>query len=176
MGLDKQNVLHNGIKFYTCDSSKTGLQWVILKIEDGRNSIRLCQRVNPGVGPLARTHRCLTAGSPIPPFIYKWSVMDNRKPQNIKPNNEARDVVMHDYNQGDPSQHWMMNSTTHQLSNVQYPKGCITTRHSIHDQTLGLVLECNGYGYESPNPQVPKHQSFYPIPILNKNGEQLCLD
>jgi len=159
---------------YTCDSSKTELQWVIWKTEDDRN-IRICQRVNRDVGPLARTRMCLTARSTIVPMAYKMFVVDYRKPQNIKPNDEARSLRLFEYNQGDRSQHWLMNSTTHQLSNVQYPKGCITTRHFL-DAPLALVLECNGYGYESPNPQFPKHQSFYLVPVLDKNGKEICLD
>jgi len=94
----------------------------------------------------------------------------------IEPSNEARELYLSNYNQSDPSQHWLVNSTTHQLSNAQYPKGCLTTRHFSPHPAIPLLLECDGYGYEYPNPQLSKHQRFYQMPALDKNGKQLCLD
>jgi len=95
----------------------------------------------------------------------------------IKPNNEARNVMLRWNNKEDPSQEWRMNSTTLQLASVKYPKGCITTRH-FNDLHQILLVECNGYGYESPNPHLTNkhHQRFNFMPALDKNGEQLCSD
>jgi len=158
------------IRFITCDSSNTLQQWVILKTENDRNNIRICRP--PVVGPLVRTHNCLTAFSPFTQRLYRMF----HKIFTIDPSNEARELLISRHNQSDPSQRWLMNSTTHQLSNVQYPKACITTKHFHRDPAFPLLLECDGYGYKSPNPQLSKHQRFYQMPALDKNGRQLCLD
>jgi len=115
---------------------------------------------------------CLTAIDPLPYGYQNYFLYENSS--QIKDNKEARSLRLDYYNQSDPSQLWLMNSTTHQLSNVQYPKSCITTRH-FYDPALPLALECNGYGYESPNPQLSKHQSFYTMPALDQNEEELCI-
>jgi len=155
------------IRFDTCNSLDDKQQWEILKTEGDRNNIRICIRTYPK----DLVHSCLDAFSLIDPTSYRRFAQDFT----IKPSNEARDLRIGLYRQSDQSQHWLLNSTTHQLSNVHYPKVCITTRH-FKDPALALALECNGYGYESPNPKLSKHQSFYPMPALDKNGEQLCSD
>ena len=154
------------IRFRNCNSSNTKQQWVIWKTGNDRNYIRICQRVDERLPTSRISYNCLIAFNTIPSNLYQFSV---RAP--IKPNNEAMYLLM-DY-LGFPSQEWQMNITTHQLASVQYPKLCITTRH-YYDPTEMLLLECNGYGYESPNPQLKKHQSFYLKPALDKNEEQLC--
>lgn len=118
---------------------------------------------------LAR-YNCLTALSAIPSSLYEFLV---RTPifRTPRPNNEARYLMMD--NQGYPHQEWQLNSTTSQLASVQYPKLCMTTKH-FNDPTEILLLECNGYGFESPNPQLNQHQRFYFKPALDKNREQLC--
>jgi len=153
------------IRFVTCNSLDDLQQWEVVKTVGDRNNIRICIRSYPEVP----VHDCLTAFSLINPNLYKMFTQDFT----IKPSNEARDLRIGSYSQSDQSQHWLMNSTTHQLSNVQYPKACITTRH-FKDPAIALVLECNGYGYESPNPKLSKHQSFYLMPALDKNGKQQC--
>ena len=90
---------------------------------------------------------------------------------------QARNIELSQYEPSlkpDPSQQWKMNSTTHQLASVEYPKACITTKHFDDHPDLFLLLECDGYGHESPNPQLNKHQRFYPEPALDKNKEELC--
>jgi len=134
------------IRFDTCNSLDTKQQWVILKTGNASDSIHICQQ----------NRDCLTAYSP----IYGVRLIK---------------VRLDLYQQSDTSQHWLMNSKTHQLSNVQHHNGCITTRHYF-DPALALVFKCNDYHYKSPNPKLSKHQSFYPIPVLDKNGEQLCAD
>ena len=64
-----------------------------------------------------------------------------------------------------------MNSTTHQLSNVQNPKSCITTRYDP-DPVKPLLLKCDdGYGHKYlNNPELLQNQRFYPIPALDENG------
>lgn len=162
------------LRFVICNSSKTEQRWIIFKTENGRNHIRICQPyVNPS---LKSKYTCLTAdSSPIPDKVYLLFAQDYAT--EIKPNKEARDLKELEYNQGDTSQEWQMNSTTHQLANVKYPNVCITTRHFYGaDQTL--LVECNGYGYKSPNPRLTnKHQQrFNFTPALDKNGEQPCFD
>ena len=169
------------IRFYTCNSLSDSQQWVILKVEgdNPNNNIRLCRRWRPDTTrPIAQALMCLNVLSPIITFdeykMHAQTALRGNSPT-IKPNNEARDLWVSNY-QPDPSQYWLMNSTTHQLVNVQYPKGCLTTRHFSHISYVPFLLECNGYGYESPNPQLPKHQSFHPVPALDKNGEKICYD
>ncbi len=167
------------IVFETCNSSKARQKWVILKTENDRNNIRLCQRRDYPYSithyPYNITHSCLIAYSdPIPLNVYQMLVGPNKP---IKPNNEARYPFLEGYYEPKKNQEWQMNSTTNQLVNVQYPKGCLTHKHfSDNYYKNGLVVECNGYGYESPNPQLNKNQRFYPKPALDKNGKQLCDD
>jgi len=156
------------VRFKNCDRANTMQQWEILKTENDGNNIRICRRRSQ---PWYH-HECLFALSPFLQNLYRaFHQIDT-----IEPSNEARFLRINPKPETGLSQHWLMNSTTHQLSNVQYPKACITTRHFNIDHALPLVLECNGYGYESPNPQLPKHQSFYLMPALGKNGQQLCVD
>lgn len=155
------------VRFVTCVSSNTLQQWEILKTGNDRNNIRLCRRLKPGV-----PYECLTALSSFPKTKYQLF----HATYTLQPSKEARELLISTYNQSDTSQHWLMNSTTHQLSNVQYPKGCFTTRHFL-DPFFPLLLECNGYGYKSPNPQLNnKYQRFYQKPVLDKNEKQLCLN
>ncbi len=151
--------------FDTCKRLHVRQQWEILKTEGDRNNIRICLRSYPEI---SEDSSCLAASSLIDPTSYKSHAQDFT----IKPSNEARDILIFDYSQLDQSQHWLMNSTTHQLSSVKYPRACITTRHYKNP----LLLECNGYGYESPNSKLPKHQSFHLMPALDNNGDQLCSD
>ena len=139
-------------------------------MENDRNRIRICQRVDDRREESVR-YNCWTAHSTWSSYQYQFMVRSSTF-LSPKPNDEARHLVM-DY-QGQKYQEWKMNSTTHQLASVQYPKVCITTRHFYIDPTQMLLLECNGYGYKSPNPQLNKHQRFYFKPALDKNGEQLC--
>ncbi len=158
------------IFFQTCDSSKTEQQWVIWKTENDRNNIVICQR---HIGPLFYKHNCLAALDVIRHPSYSARI---RHGPPIQPNNEARDIMTLRYNRlrpPHPSQLWHMNSTTHQLASVQFPKVCITTKH-FDDPTRLLLVECNGYGYNSPNPQLNKHQNFYLKPALDQNNEPLC--
>jgi len=163
--------------FQTCNSSNTQQQWVIWKTESDQNNIRICQQgVNfRAAVPSFITHLCLTALTQIDHNVYRLSARDYITP--IKPNNEARDLMLRSYNKGDPSQELQMNSTTHQLASVPHPKVCMTTRH-LFDASHVLLVECNGYGYESPNPHLTNkhHQRFNFTPALDKNGEQLCYD
>jgi len=153
------------IKFEICSSwFSSWQQWVILKTGNTSDSIHIC---------VPSYQICLTADYPIPLNEYEFLLA--KTPHTTKPNKEARYLRSSLYKQSDTSQHWLMNSTTHQLSSVQYPKGCITTRH-LKDPALAMVLECIGNDYESPNPKLSKHQSFYLMPALDKNGEQLCID
>ena len=165
---------HDGrdIVFKPCNISKPQQKWVIWKTERDRNIIRICQRRDY---PSFITHNCLIAYSdPITSFKYQFMVGPNNP---IKPNNEARYPFLDRYDEEQNNQEWQMNSTTNQLANVEYPKLCMTNKHFTDGfYKHGVVLECNGYGYESPNPQLNQHQRFYPKPALNKNGEQLCDD
>jgi len=158
------------IVLVNCDSSKTQQQWVILKTENGQNHIYICKRNNH---PSLIKHNCLTAHHPISKEAYRMFVQDFFTP--IKPNNEARDLRLLEYDLGDPSQIWQMNSTTHQLANVKYPKVCITTRNGADKTSL---VECNDYGFKSLNPRLTNkhHQRFNFTPVLDKNGDQLCSD
>jgi len=158
---------HNGrqIRFRNCISTNIQQQWVIWKTENDRNSIRICQRVDDRSPNSLISYNCLTALHTIESNLYQFFV---RIP--IKPNDEAR-YLMLDY-QGFPSQEWQMNKTSHQLASVQYPKVCMTTRHYNNPADI-LLLECNGYGYESPNPQLNKHQRFYFKLALDKSGEHV---
>jgi len=160
------------IRFSTCDSSNSNplQQWEILKSEKDRNNIRICR--SPFVGPFGRLLSCLIAPDPFDQNLYQ----SFHRTDTIEPSNEARRLFISNPVESDPSQHWLMNSTTHQLANVRYPKGCLTTRHFQQEPAYPLLLECDGYGYESPNPQLSKHQRFYPMPALDKNREQLCAD
>ncbi len=142
------------IWFTTCNSLDSSQQWVISKTENASDSVHICRR------------------DPLPFDVYE--VYLPQLPQTIKPNKEARYLISISYTQSPMSQYWLMNSTTHQLSNVQYPKGCITTRH-LNDPAIALILECIGNDYESPNPKLSKHQSFYIMPVLDKNNQQLCM-
>ena len=168
MGLYESRFDNNSsrIFFVPCDSSDKWQQWVIWETGNASDSMHIC----------LRTHVCLTDIDPLP-YGYQNYFSYEVGPQ-IKDNKEARSLKLDYYNQSDPSQLWLMNSTTHQLSNAQYPKPkvCITTRHIWHIPAYPLLLECNGYGYESPNPHLSKHQSFYRMPALDENGEQLCID
>ena len=173
-------IVGNVVLFGTCNSSSTSQQWVILKVDgdNSNNNIRICQRRTPDKTlPIDQALRCLHVFPENIPFgDYKWQAQRGL-PKNspaIKINNEARNFGISGY-YPDPSQYWLMNSTTHQLVNVQHPKGCLTTRHFLYNPSP-FLLECDGYGYESPNPQLPKHQSFHPVPALDKSGEKLCYD
>ena len=159
------------LRFVNCDSSKIEQQWIIFKKENGHNHIRLCQRSN---APRLKDN-CLTAHYLMDDYVRNMFPQEYITP--IKPNKEARYLKIVGYKQEDLSQQWQMNSTTHQLANVKYPKICITTSNFFDlDQTL--LVECNGYGYESPNPHLTNkhHQRFIFMPALDKNGEQLCSD
>jgi len=176
------------IKFRNCNSLKAEQQWAILKTEnDQHDYIRLCQRVkirsfDKYFGSSA-THHCLAAASyALPPSAYKeialldipTNPLTKKSKPSIEPNNEAREVMFSPPpNEGDKRRaEWQMNSTTHQLANVEYPKVCMTSRHARND--LGLLLQCNKS--ESPNPQLPQNQRFYQIPALDENGQQLCFN
>lgn len=69
-----------------------------------------------------------------------------------------------------------MNSTRNQLANVQYLKVCMRNRNFFDINKYDLEVECKGYGYEYPNPQLNKNQRFYQKPALDNNGVQLCDD
>jgi len=155
------------IRFTTCNSLDTLQQWLIFKTENDRNNIRLCQGWSHWNVP----QNCLTAVSPFTQRLYQMF----HQIFTIEPSNEARELLISKYDQSDPSQHWLMNSTSHQLANVKYPKGCVTTRHFQQSPAYPLLLECDGYGYKSPNPELSKHQRFYQMPALDENGKQLCL-
>ncbi len=70
-------------------------------------------------------HDCLAAHYLMNDYVGKMFHEKYITP--IKPNKEARYLTTFDYDQEDLSQQWQMNSTTHQLANVKYPKICITT-------------------------------------------------
>ena len=161
------------IAFKNCNSAETQQQWVIWETENDRNHIRICQRGDDR-REKSVSYNCLIAdSSKISSNKYTRLVGSQIFPP-TKPNDEARDLLMEYLKDIEPSQEWKMNSTTHQLASVKYPKVCITTRHFDKEPTEMLLLECNGYGYKSPNPQLNQHQRFYFKPALDKNGEQLC--
>jgi len=183
------------IRFQTCNSLKTQQQWVIWKTENDENDyIRICQRRVDNEGeavlssfifmdPYLAKYNCLSAKSvPINLRHYQEMIQSQyhqlvNKSEPIVPNKEARNVflspLINEGGKNGASQEWKMNITTNQLSNVKYPKVCMTTRH-YRDPEFGLLLQCKDD--ESPNPQLPKHQRFYLIPALDKNGKQLCFD
>ena len=175
------------IRFENCNSSKTQQQWVIWKMGNGRDYIRVCQQRYEGRGGLFRKlpagflgiYYCVGAAVlPFNPIAYRklfQSISDRltNKSEPIKDDKEARELLFISNNEKDVSQQWIMNRTTHQLANVKYPKGCMTTKH-FKDPALGLLLQCEDI--KSPNPQMTKHQRFSQTPALDKNGKQLCTD
>ena len=185
----QSNNFDDGLRFKTCNSSKTEQQWAILKTEnDQHDYIRLCQRVkirsfDKYFGSSA-THHCLGANPyAIPLNAYQKITYLNdpsnpffKKSKPIEPNEEVRVVgLLPPPDEGDKWRvEWKMNSTTHQLANVEYPKVCMTSRHADPRNEFALLLQCNNS--ESPNPQLPQNQRFYEIPVIDKNEEQLCSD
>jgi len=156
MGLDGLRII-----FDTCNSSDTSQQWEIAKPGYASDSKNIC----------LQTEACLTD---LDPKINKYKYLIPTLQTN-KPDKEARYLKINLYKQSDTSQNWLMPSTTPQLSNVKYPKACITTRHHLNDPASSLSLECIGNDYNSPNPKLSKHLTFHAMPALDKNGEQLCI-
>jgi len=123
------------IRFEKCNSSKTDQQWVILKTENDRDYVRICQRrADNRRVPYAffiklpgylTTHYCLRADNlTFHPRYYQQMVQTpfdrlTIKSKPIEPNKEAREVRFLPNNEGDTSQQWIMNSTTHQFSSVK---------------------------------------------------------
>ena len=154
------------VRFKTCNSSDSTQQWIILKTGSSSDSIHICRGTEDS---------CLTADDdPIPSPGYDFFLRNT--PYIIKPNKEARYLNNRFYTQSDTTQHWLMNSTTHQLSNVQYPKRCITISYPSF---WPVLLECEGYGLKLDYSKLDyssTHQRFYLEPALDEKGEQLCID
>jgi len=156
------------IRFTTCNSLDTLQQWLIFKTENDRNNIRLCQRWGHWNVPI----ECLTALSPFPPNYYRMF----HQISTIKPSNEARELSIRNYDKSDPSQHWLVNSTTHQLASVPHPKSCATTRHFLLSRPfLSFITRMRWLWLRISQSTLSTHQRFYQT-TLDKNGEQLCLD
>jgi len=138
-------------------------QFEILKTGNASDSIHIC----------LQTHLCLTALDLGPLDEYRIPLSKELK---ANFNKEAMYLNLNGYNQSDTSQHWLLNSTTHQLSNVQYPKRCITISYPSF---WPVLLECEGYGLKLDYSKLDyssTHQRFYLEPALDEKGEQLCID
>jgi len=156
------------LKFKSCNGSNTQQHWVVSKTGNDGKYVRVCHRQVENKGnknaSLAKPD-CLTA------------LIENVKSIHMHVNYSS--IQLHPQKEeGDASQQWQVNSTTHQFASVQYPRFCITLFSNPSTNYIGPE-ECNFNGYQSSkDPRLTNkfQQSFYPkLTLVKQNEEKLCI-